>query len=171
MLKLLQTFFEIALWRKGPQDLPASGLLATLVLTACLGVGMLEVRLFHVSLHDVAVMVCVTLLMVTAWLWLVLMFFGRRHRFVQTISATLGVAALIGLLDIAMRSVQLALGMGARASGSWLLALFVIVALVMGRIFMQALDRGLLTGVALTIAMIQSTQAVALMTLTTLKGS
>jgi hypothetical protein len=171
MLKLLQTFFEIAVWRKGPQDLPASGLLAALMLTACADVGLLEVRLFRLSLHDVAIMISVMLLMVTAWLWLVLVFFGRRHRFVQTITATLGVAALVGLLDIAMRAVQLALGMGARPSGSWLLALFVIVALVMGRIFMQALDRGLLTGVALTIAIIQSTQAVALMTLHTLKGS
>jgi hypothetical protein len=171
MLKLLQTFLEIALWRKGPQDLPASGFLAALVLTVYLGVGLLGVRLFRLSLHDAAVMTCVTLLMVTAWLWLVLLFFGRRHRFVQTITATLGVAVLIALLDVAVRSVQLALGLGANPSGSWLLARFLIIALVMGRIFMQALDRGLLTGVALTIAIIQSTQAVTLMTLDTLKGS
>jgi hypothetical protein len=113
----------------------------------------------------------VTILMVTGWLWLVLVFFGRRRRFLQTITATLGVAVLIALLDIAMRSVQLALGLGASPSGNWLFARFLIIALVMGRIFMQALDRGLVTGVALTIAIIQSTQAVTLLMLDTLKGS
>jgi hypothetical protein len=171
MLKLLQTFLEIAIWRKGPQDLPASGFLATLVLVVYLGVGLLSVRLFNLSLRDAAVMTGVTILMVTGWLWLVLVFFGRRRRFLQTITATLGVAVLITLLDIAMRSVQLALGLGASPSGNWLFARFLIIALVMGRIFMQALDRGLVTGVALTIAIFQSTQAVTLLMLDTLKGS
>jgi hypothetical protein len=34
------------------------------------------------------------------------------------------------------------------------------MALVLGRIFMLALDRGLITGIALTIAILQSTKAV-----------
>src|SRR5262245_59975445 len=121
MLKLMQTFLEIALWRKGPQDLPASGFLAMLVLTVYIGVGLLSVQLFHLSLRDAAIMTGVTLLMVTAWLWLVLVFFARRHRFVQTITATLGVAVLIALLDLTIRSLQLALGLGASPTGNWLL--------------------------------------------------
>src|SRR5262245_23362581 len=118
MLKLLQTFLEIVIWRKGPQDLPASGFLAMLVLLVYAGIGLASVQLFQLSLRDAAIMTAVTLLMVSAWLWLVLVFFGRRHRFVQTITATLGVAVFIALLDIAMRSMQLALGLGATPSGS-----------------------------------------------------
>jgi hypothetical protein len=44
----------------------------------------------------------------------------------------------------------------------------VIIALVMGRILMHALDRGLMTGIALTVAIVYSTEAVAQFMLDTL---
>ena len=50
---------------------------------------------------------------------------------------------LILLLDIAMRALQLAFGLGDASRDNWLFARFLIIALVMGRIFMHALDRGL----------------------------
>jgi hypothetical protein len=55
---------------------------------------------------------------------------------------------------------QLSLGLGASLTLNWLMLRFVITALVLGRIFMLALDRGLITGMALTVAIICSTQAV-----------
>src|SRR5690606_22112814 len=107
----------------------------------------------------------------SGWLWLVLAFFGRRQRFIQTITATLGVGTLILLLDIGMRGAQLAFAFGDELSGNWLLLRFMIIALVMGRIFMHALDRGLITGMALTVAIIYSTEAVAHLMLNSLRGS
>lgn len=171
MLKLLQTFFDIALWRKGPQDLPASTTLALAVLLAYMGIEFVGVQLFDLNLRAALVFIGVDVLMLCGWLWLVLAFFGRRQRFIQTITAMLGVGVIILLLDIAMRSAQLAFGLNDALAGNWLFARFLIIALVMGRIFMHALDRGLITGMALTVAIIYSTEAVAQLMLDSLKGS
>lgn len=171
MLRLLKTFFDIALWRKGPQDLPASTTLALIVLAIYMGIEFVGVRLFDLNLRAAIVFIGVDVLMLSGWLWVVLAFFGRRQRFTQTITATLGVGVLILLLDIAMRAAQLAFGLGDALAGNWLFARFLIIALVMGRIFMHALDRGLITGMALTVAIIYSTEAVAQLMLDSLKGS
>jgi hypothetical protein len=160
ILRFLQSFLDIALWRKGPQDLPASAPLATLALIAYLSTGFLRMRLFTLDRSTALMFICIDALMLGAWLWLVLAFFGRRQRFVQTITATLGVGLLVLLLDVTIRSVQLALGWSDELSMTWLKARLLVVALVLGRVFMLALDRGLITGIALTIAIIYSTQAV-----------
>lgn len=160
MLRLLQTFVDIALWRKGPQDLPASTALALMVLFTYVVLEFIGVQMFDLSLRDAAVFICVDVLMISGWLWLVLSFFGRRQRFVQTITATLGVGVMILMLDIAIRALQIGLGLGNDLANNWLLLRFLIIALVMGRIFMHALDRGLVTGMALTVAIIYSTEAV-----------
>ena len=160
ILRFLQSFLDIALWRKGPQDLPASTLLATLALIAYMATGFVRMRLFALDQATALLFICVDVVMMGAWLWLVLAFFGRRQRFVQTITATLGVGLLVLLLDVTFRSAQLALGWSDELSMNWLMLRFLITALVLGRIFMLALDRGLITGIALTVAIIYSTQAV-----------
>ena len=163
ILRFLQSFLDIALWRKGPQDLPASSLLATLALFAYMAAGFVRMRLFALDKTTALLFICVDALMLGAWLYLVLAFFGRRQRFVQTITATLGVGLLVMLLDVTIRSAQLALGWSDELSKNWLNVRFLLLAVVLGRIFMQALDRGLITGIALTIAIFYSTQAVQLM--------
>jgi hypothetical protein len=98
--------------------------------------------------------------MLGGWLWLVLAFFGRRQRFVQTITATLGVGLLVLLIDVCLRVLQLSFGLSESLTLNWLMLRFLITALVLGRIFMLALDRGLITGIALTVAIILSNKAV-----------
>jgi hypothetical protein len=171
MLKFLQTFLEIAVWRKGPQDLPASRLLALLVLSAYVALSFLGVRLLDLDPRAAAVFVGVDVLMLSAWLWLVLTFFSRRQRFMQTITATLGVGALILVLDIVLRLLQLAFGWSDEVMMNLALLRLLLLALVLGRIFMHALDRGLMTGIGLTVAIIYSTEAVAQLTLDSLQGS
>jgi hypothetical protein len=161
ILRFLQSFLDIALWRKGPQDLPASAASATLALIAYMVAGFVRMRMFALDQTTALLFICIDALMLGGWLWLVLAFFGRRQRFVQTITATLGVGLLVLLLDLTFRSAQLAFGWGEEASMEWLMLRFLITALVLGRIFMLALDRGLITGIALTIAIIFSTRAVA----------
>lgn len=160
ILRFLQSFLDIALWRKGPQDLPASSGLATLALIAYMTAGFVRMRLFALDRSTSLLFICVDALMLGAWLWLVLTFFGRRQRFVQTITATLGVGLLVLLLDVTIRSAELAFGWSDELSTNWLMVRFLITALVLGRIFMLALDRGLITGIALTVAIIYSTRAV-----------
>jgi hypothetical protein len=171
MLKLLQTFLEIALWRKGPQDLPASRTLAAVALFVYVAIGFVSVRLFDLDLRTAFIIIGVDVLMLSAWLYAVLAFFGRRQRFVQTITATLGVGVLILLLDALMRLLQVWLGESEAFAGNWLFIRFVLIALVMGRIFMHALERGLVTGMALTVAIIYSTRAVSQFMLDSLKVS
>jgi len=161
MLRLLQTFVDIALWRKGPQDLPASRFLAMLVLVLYVAASFIQVHLFDLRLRTAVLIIAVDVAMLSSWLWLVLAFFGRRQRFVQTITAVLGVGVLLSLLDIFVRSVQLLMGPAPNLPDYWLLLRFLAIALIMGRIFMQALDRGLFTGMALTVAIVYSTEAVA----------
>jgi len=165
ILRFLQSFLDIALWRKGPQDLPASSLLALLVLAAYMATGLFRMRLFALDLQAGLLFICIDALMLGAWLWLVLAFFGRRQRFVQTITALLGVGLLVLLLDVTFRTAQLAFGWSESLRANWLMLRFLITALVLGRIFMLALDRGLITGIALTVAIIYSTNAVALLML------
>ena len=161
MNPLLQTFIDIALWRKGPQDLPASRSLATAVLLLYIVMSFVQARLFSITLKTAVFMIAIDVLMLTAWLWSVLAFFGRRQRFVQTATAVLGVGVLLCVLDIVMRGVQLASGAADTLPVSWVLLRFVAIALILGRIFMHALDRGLMTGIALTVAIVYSTQEVA----------
>ena len=104
MLKLLQTFVDIALWRKGPQDLPASRFLAILVLVAYVGANLVQVQLLNLRPRTAAVVVVVDVTMMIGWLWAVLAFFGRSQRFVQTFTAVLGVAVLLAALDLVVHA-------------------------------------------------------------------
>jgi hypothetical protein len=167
MLKLLQTFLEIASWRKGPQDLPASRTLALTVLLVYVVIGFVRVRLFDLNFRAATVNIGVDVLMLSVWLYAVLAFFGRRQRFIQTMTATLGVGVLMQLLDTLM----LVLDQGEPYSDNWLFIRFVLVALIMGRILMHALERGLVTGIALTIAIVHSTHAISQFMLDSLKAS
>jgi hypothetical protein len=160
ILRFMQSFLDIALWRKGPQDLPASPLLAMLVLVAYMAGGFVRMQLFALDLEATLLFICVDALMLGGWLWLVLAFFGRRQRFVQSITAMLGVGLLVLMLDVTLRVLQLAFGLSASITANWLMLRYVITALLLGRIFMLALDRGLITGIALTVAVFCSTQAV-----------
>jgi hypothetical protein len=172
MWKLVQTFVDIALWRKGPQDLPASRFLAALVLVAYIIASFVQVRLLHLHLRSAVVIIAVDVLMMVAWLWAVLSFFGRRQRFIQTFTAMVGVGMLLATLDIAVRAIQLfTAGPADNLPDVWLALRFLAIALIMGRILMHALDRGLLTGMALTVAIIYSTAAVAQMAITKLVNS
>jgi hypothetical protein len=171
MLKLLQTFLDIALWRKGPQDLPVSRFLLMFVLAIYVLASFIQVQLLDLRLSTAFVIVGVDVVMMMLWLWLVLAFFGRSQRFIQTVTAMFGVGALLAAIDIVVAIVQIAAGQSTgEPSTLWLSLRFFAIALIMGRIFMHALDRGLLTGMALTIAIVYSTGAVAQMIVTRLQG-
>jgi hypothetical protein len=129
-----------------------------------------QVQLFDLRLRTAILIIAVDVVMLLGWLWMVLAFFGRSQRFVQTITAILGVGTLLGLLDILVRAIQLAMGPADNLPDNWLLLRFLAIALIMGRIFMHALDRGLITGMALTVAILYSTEFVAQLMITQLQG-
>jgi hypothetical protein len=150
--QFLKVFLDIVLWRRGPQDLPNSGLLVVLTLVAYELVNLVQIALMEVSIAELLLYLVVDPLMLMGGLWLVMMLFGRRDRWAQTVSAVLGCTALLALVV----SVPMVLLVGPRMAGNppaalQLLALGLVIAfiLVVGRIIQLATDSNLLTGSAI----------------------
>jgi hypothetical protein len=150
--QFLKVFLDIVLWRRGPQDLPNSGLLVALTLVAYELVNLVQIALMEVSIAELLLYLVVDPLMLMGGLWLVMMLFGRRDRWAQTVSAVLGCTALLALVV----SVPMVLLVGPRMAGDppaalQLLALGLVIAfiLVVGRIIQLATDSNLLTGSAI----------------------
>ncbi len=111
ILRFLQSFLDIALWRKGPQDLPASTLLGDTGADRLHGHRLrahapVRPRPVHRAAVHLRRRADAGRLAVAGAGG----FFGRRQRFVQTITATLGVGLLVLLPDVTFRSAQLSLG-------------------------------------------------------------
>ncbi len=152
MQQFLKVFLDIVLWRRGPQDLPNSGLLVALTLVAYELVNLVQIALMEVSIAELLLYLVVDPLLLMGGLWLVMMLFGRKDRWAQTVSAVLGCTALMALVV----SVPMVLLVGPRMAGDppaalQLLALGLVIAfiLVVGRIIQLATDSNLLTGSAI----------------------
>lgn len=156
MLALLGTFLDIARGRRGPQDLPPSGVLVVLLLGLYAVLNFVQARLAGWTLRGVAPLVGVEALMLLTWVWALLAFFGRRSRFLQTMAAVLGIAILLTLMDLLLLVGDKVIDVPQAVLDTWsLLRLFVMVLLV-GRVLMLAIERGMLTGSAFTMMMILS---------------
>ncbi len=152
MQQFLKVFLDIVLWRRGPQDLPNSGLLVVLTLVAYELVNLVQIALMEVSIAELLLYLVVDPLLLMGGLWLVMMLYGRKDRWAQTVSAVLGCTALMALVV----SVPMVLLVGPRMAGNppaalQLLALGLVIAfiLVVGRIIQLATDSNLLTGSAI----------------------
>ncbi len=150
---------DIALWRKGPQDLPASSFLLAMLTAIYAAVSLVQVKLFGWSMFSTAVLVAIDVAMMGAWVWVLLTFFRKKPRYVQTLSAIFGVSTLLGILDALVRLLLDVLGAGSGPS-LWDLAQLGLVAAIVGRILMLAIEGSMFTGVALTLAIVFSTSAV-----------
>ena len=156
LAKFLKVFVDIVLWRRGPQDLPASRLLFAIVATVYVAVSLLQMVLFAPATPSGAWFMIVALdpALLVGGTYLLLRLFGHPERFLQTATAILGTGALLSVVvslpvdawlsrgDVAANSV---------VAGMSQLALVVIGALVMGRILQQATDSNLFTGVAVSL--------------------
>ncbi len=98
MLALIRAFFDIALHRRGPEELPASGLLFGAALAAYLaaaGVSLSQPML--AVLHPVLLLAMDTALTL-GFIWALLKTFAHERRFRQTATAFFGTAALFNVL-------------------------------------------------------------------------
>lgn len=152
MFQLLSAFWQIAVFQRRPQDLPASDFLLRLTAAFYLLVGLATALLPLPLLPVVAIAILDTLLLavliVAALYWL-----GLRARAVQTLTAVYGALGLIGLL---MLPVSVSLSTAADAEQTpplpglllWLLSLWSIA--VLGNILRHALSISLLVGVLIS---------------------
>ena len=157
MQRFLQAFLDIALWRKGPQDLPASARLLGFVAVWYVGLSYVQIRLMGIGVPDALVIAGVDVLMLCAWLALALSIFGLRSRLTQTLTALLGVGVLLALADVLLRATLLVMTGNGQGPDVWALLRLALTLLLSGRIIGIALERNLLTGMALTLAIIIST--------------
>ena len=94
MLRLVKAFWDIALWKRTPAQLPASPLLLALVCAAAALLEVLSAFLPPVSSDRIPLRILLSVGLPLAFAWAVLAATQRRARFVQTGSALLGVAVI-----------------------------------------------------------------------------
>ncbi len=154
MHQFIKVFLEIILWRRGPQDLPASRFLVWITLSAYLLVTVLQLAVLHEPAATWLFFLIVDPLLLMGTVWLVLKLYGRSARFNQTTSAVLGCAALLGLLVYLPLHLFLIGNLSDTNSGAaQLAALFelTLFALVMGRIIERATESSMFTGIAVAL--------------------
>ena len=149
--QFLRIFVDIVLWRRGPQDLPASSLLLALTVAAYVGVSVVQLALEGESAATWFFFVVIDPLLLAAWVWLVLRIFRHPERFVQAVAAVFGTGAVLGLF-MYLPLQLLATGLGFQPTSGAVQALglltVIVFALVTGRIIKLATDTGMFTGVA-----------------------
>ena len=160
MLQLIRLFVDISLWRKGPQDVPASGIVLVLAVLLYVGVSALQLAASDQSSTRFLVGLVVDPLLIAGWIWVVLAIFGRRARFEQTVTAIFGTYALLSVLLLTLQVIQNAFELPDALLTTSVLAWIIVFILVTGRIVMLALDRGLLTGAAVMVTYILASFAV-----------
>ena len=152
--QFLRIFVDIVLWRRGPQDLPASTLLLGVAVAAYVAVSAVQLALLGEPAATWFLFMVVDPLLLGAWVWLVLRLFGKPERFLQTASAVFGAGAVLGLaLYLPLQLIATGLGQEPSSGLAQTFALLLVVtfALVTGRIVKLATDSNLFTGIAVSL--------------------
>lgn len=154
MLRLAKAFWEIALWRRSPAQLPASLFLLGLVATAAAVLEVLGTLLPPGPSDRLLTRVVLSVGLPLMFAWAVLAIARHRQRFVQTGIALLGVAVLAQLVLYPLGSLLNVIGSDRPASiplGLLLFAGLVWYLLACANIWRAALDSGLGLGFAISV--------------------
>ena len=154
MLRLAKAFWDIALWRRTPAQLPASVFLLVLVAAVVAVLEGAGALLPPGPSDRIAVRVLLSVGLPLAWTWTVLSIARHRQRFLQTGSALLGVAAMAQLVLYPLGSLLDVLGEKSPVAIPLGLLLFVGLIwylLACANIWRSALDSGLALGAAVAL--------------------
>ncbi|MGB5199627.1 MAG: hypothetical protein WBN68_17110 [Sedimenticolaceae bacterium] len=151
MSVLIRFFVELALLRRGPQDLPASGALLGLLAALSVLVGTVNGMQLFGSLRAALGANLLDLLLTLGLLFVLLQLKGHAPRWQQSASAFLGLGVLAGLVMLLIRGPAEALGVTDIARLiDLLLAIWLHVAL--GSVLRHALAIPLLAGVIIMLS-------------------
>jgi hypothetical protein len=102
MRALFDLFLDICLFRKGPQDLPASAALLklSLMLYALSGLTLFMIYIDHPSLVAALLLTLLDIALLAVLSYAVLYVLGYLTRFTQTLTALTGVGVLLQVVDI-----------------------------------------------------------------------
>lgn len=154
MLRLVKAFWDIALWKRTPAQLPASPLLLALVCAAAALLEVLSAFLPPVSSDRIPLRILLSVGLPLAFAWAVLAATQRRARFVQTGSALLGVAVIAEIVLYPLGSLIHIVGserLAALPLGVLMLAGLIWYLLACANIWRCALDAGLSIGIAVSV--------------------
>ena len=148
MQAIIQAFWQIVLFRAGPQTLPDS---KNLLAFACFLYVLANVLFVFVQYAPQAIVaIPADLILVFAWIYGLLAFFNFRARVRQTLTAMFGTGALLQFITLPV----IALAGQDATSAIMMLALIIILlwsTAVHGYILSQALDKTFGVGVALAV--------------------
>jgi len=159
MPAFLQLFFDIAFWRKGPQDVPASASVLAITAASYALISFAQLLQLKVDAANSLLQVALHVGVVSAMVAIFLAIAGKSTRWLQTMIALTGVGALLSIADLAMMFVLSMPGISILLS-SWQLLTVVLVLLLFGRILQQALESGLGMGMALAFAILVASESV-----------
>ncbi len=154
MLHFLKAFLDIVLWRRGPQDLPASRILLWLTAAAYVAVSIVQLSLLEEPAAAWLVFVVLDPVLLVAGVYLLLRLFGKTDRFLQTATAVLGTGVVLGLcmfLPVQWLLKVADVPAESTAAGLAALVMVAIFALVTGRILKLATESNLFTGITLSL--------------------
>lgn len=151
MSVLIKFFIDLALLRRGPQDLPYSPTLLGLLALLSVLVGTINGRELFGGVQAALGANLVDLVLSLGLLWLLLQIKSKQARWQQTASAFLGLGVLAGLVMLIVRGPAEALGILELAM---LIDLVVAVWLhvALGNVLRHALEIPLLAGVLIVLA-------------------
>lgn len=152
--QFLRICLDIVLWRRGPQDLPASSLLLAIALGAYIAVSAAQLALLGETAATWIFFIVIDPLLLGGWVWLVLRVYGHPERFLQAASAVFGTGAVLGIgLYLPLQLIITGLGYDPTSGLAQFFALLLVVAfaLVTGRIIKLATDSNLFTGIAVSL--------------------
>jgi hypothetical protein len=151
MLALLKFFFELALLRRGPQDLPASSALLVLLAALSVVIGSANGAEIFGGLRPALGANLLDLLLTMLLLFVLLQIRGHLPRWQQTATAFFGLGVLVGLIMLAVRRPAELFGITPLAVlVELVLAVWLHVAL--GNVLRHALGIPLLAGVVIVFA-------------------
>jgi hypothetical protein len=154
MLRLAKAFWEIAIWRKSPAQLPASAFLLGLVAAAVAVLEVLGAVLPPNPSGRIVTRVALSVGLPLLFAWVVLALARKRQRFLQTGTALLGVAVLAQLVLYPLASLLSIIGADRPASiplGVLLTVGFIWYMLACANIWRAALDARLGLGAVISV--------------------
>lgn len=158
MFELITQLFDIALFKKGPQDLPSSAFLLWILAVDDLAVGFLMASI-QSHWFDALLQAAVGVVLLVGFSALMLSVAGKRARFYQTTSALLGVDALIGFIALP--------GIATMTTGKGVLLAFIVTVglmiwhgAVIGHIIRNALEQTLMFSLGLAFLYLLATYQV-----------
>ena len=138
MYELLKLFFDICLFKKGPQDIPASNALLRLLIPVYACVSFLMLILSSGGLNAV-MQVFVEIMLILGSTWLILFIARKPARYLQTASALMATDTLISFF--ALPAMATLVGQGAGLAFIAIIILMIWHWAISGHIFSKALEQ------------------------------